>query len=75
MTGLRRQIGVVLQEPYLFHGSIAENIAYGSQGVSLKNIIAVAKAANAHEFICGFRDGYETIVGERDQTLTTRSAN
>jgi len=70
MTGLRRQIGVVLQEPYLFHGSIAENIAYGSHGVSLKNVIVAAKAANAHEFICGFRDGYETIVGERGQTLS-----
>lgn len=70
IAGLRRQIGVVLQEPYLFHGSIAENIAYGSQGVSLRNIIAAAKAANAHEFICGFRDGYETVVGERGQTLS-----
>jgi len=70
IAGLRRQIGVVLQEPYLFHGSIAENISYGSQDVSLRNIIAAAKAANAHEFICGFRDGYETIVGERGQTLS-----
>ncbi|MBI4979211.1 MAG: ABC transporter ATP-binding protein [Spirochaetes bacterium] len=70
LTALRRQIGVVLQEPYLFHGTIAENIAYGSKGVSLKDILAAAKAANAHEFICGFADGYETMVGERGQTLS-----
>ncbi|OGV52707.1 MAG: hypothetical protein A2X49_16715 [Lentisphaerae bacterium GWF2_52_8] len=70
LSGLRRQIGVVLQEPYLFHGSIAENIAYGSHGISPRDIIEAARAANAHEFICGFRDGYETIVGERGQTLS-----
>jgi ATP-binding cassette subfamily B protein len=67
---LRRQIGVVLQEPYLFHGTIAENIAYGSQNKGLKDIIDAARAAHAHEFICGFRDGYETVVGERGQTLS-----
>jgi ATP-binding cassette subfamily B protein len=70
IASLRRQIGVVLQEPYLFHGTIAENIAYGSDNASLKDIIAAARAANAHEFICGFTDGYETIVGERGQTLS-----
>jgi ATP-binding cassette subfamily B protein len=67
---LRRQIGVVLQEPYLFHGTIAENIAYGSDGKTVTDIINAAKAAHAHEFICRFRDGYETIVGERGQTLS-----
>jgi ATP-binding cassette subfamily B protein len=70
LAGMRRQIGVVLQEPYLFHGTIAENIAYGSHNASLRDIIAAARAANAHEFICGFPDGYETIVGERGQTLS-----
>jgi ATP-binding cassette subfamily B protein len=70
IASLRRQIGVVLQEPYLFHGTIAENIAYGSANASLKDILAAARAANAHEFICGFTDGYETIVGERGQTLS-----
>ncbi len=70
LAALRRQIGVVLQEPYLFHGTIAENIAYGTHGVTLKDIINAAKAANAHEFICGFRDSYETVVGERGQTLS-----
>ena len=70
LAALRRQIGVVLQEPYLFHGTIAENISYGSGDVSLLDIINAAKAANAHEFICGFRDGYETVVGERGQNLS-----
>ena len=70
VASLRRQIGVVLQEPYLFHGTIAENIAYGSHGVSTKDVIEAARAANAHDFICGFGDGYETIVGERGQTLS-----
>jgi len=67
---LRRQIGVVLQEPYLFHGTVAENIAYGSHGASRRDVIEAARAANAHEFICGFPDGYETVVGERGQTLS-----
>ncbi|MGH7598786.1 MAG: ABC transporter ATP-binding protein [bacterium] len=70
LSSMRRQIGVVLQEPYLFHGTIAENIAYGSHNADLKDIINAAKAANAHEFICGFPDSYETIVGERGQTLS-----
>lgn len=70
LSSMRRQIGVVLQEPYLFHGTIAENIAYGSHHASLRDIIAAARAANAHEFICGFPDSYETIVGERGQTLS-----
>jgi len=70
LSSMRRQIGVVLQEPYLFHGTITENISYGSHNATLRDIIAAAKAANAHEFICGFPDGYETIVGERGQTLS-----
>ena len=67
---MRRQIGVVLQEPYLFHGTIAENLSYGSHNASIKQIIEAARAANAHEFICGLPDGYDTIVGERGQTLS-----
>jgi len=70
LEAMRRQIGVVLQEPYLFRGTIAENIAYGSQGAILKDIINAAKAANAHEFICGLPDGYDTMVGERGLTLS-----
>jgi ATP-binding cassette subfamily B protein len=67
---LRRQIGVVLQEPYLFRGTIAENIAYGNPEVDVEQIITAAKAANAHDFIVGFPDGYDTLVGERGQTLS-----
>ncbi len=67
---LRRQIGVVLQEPYLFRGTIAENIAYGSHAADLRDIIRAAQAANAHEFVCGLPDGYDTMVGERGLTLS-----
>lgn len=67
---LRRQIGVVLQEPYLFRGTIAENIAYGSSAADLRDIIRAAQAANAHEFVCGLPDGYDTVVGERGLTLS-----
>jgi len=67
---LRDQIGVVLQEPFLFNGTIAENIAYGKPGASLREIIAAAKAANAHEFIIRFPDGYDTRVGERGARLS-----
>ena len=67
---LRRQIGLVLQEPYLFHGTIAENIRYGKPDASEKEIITAAKAANAHDFVVGFPDGYDTMVGERGQSLS-----
>jgi ATP-binding cassette subfamily B protein len=67
---LRRQIGVVLQEPFLFHGTVAENVAYGKPDATMAEIIQAARAANAHEFICGFADGYDTLVGERGHTLS-----
>jgi len=67
---LRRHIGMVLQEPFLFHGTIAENIAYGKPEASMAEIIAAAKAANAHEFILQFPDGYDTLVGERGARLS-----
>jgi ATP-binding cassette, subfamily B, bacterial len=67
---LRRQVGVVLQEPYLFHGTIADNIRYGNPNASLDEVIRAAKAANAHDFVVGFPDGYDTIVGERGQSLS-----
>lgn len=67
---LRSQIGVVLQEPYLFRGTIAENIAYGNPRADPEQIITASKAANAHDFIVGFPDGYDTQVGERGQTLS-----
>lgn len=66
----RKHIGLVLQEPFLFHGTIAENIAYGKPGASLAEIIAAARAAHAHEFILRLRHGYDSIVGERGQGLS-----
>jgi ATP-binding cassette subfamily B protein len=67
---LRRQVGIVLQEPYLFHGTIADNIRYGNDAAKDSEIIRAAKAANAHDFIVGFPDGYDTMVGERGQSLS-----
>jgi ATP-binding cassette subfamily B protein len=67
---LREQIGIVLQEPYLFHGTIAENIAYGRPEAGLERIVEAARAANAHEFIIRLPDGYETMVGERGTRLS-----
>jgi len=66
----RRQIGVVLQEPYLFHGTVWQNIAYADPNASPDKIISAARAANAHEFIVNMPDGYDTIIGERGQTLS-----
>lgn len=70
MKSLRNQIGVVLQDPFLFHGSVAENIAYSNPRVSRADIVAAAKAANAHDFIVNFPDGYDTMVGERGTGLS-----
>ena len=70
LEDLRRQIGVVLQEPYLFSGTIAENIAYAHPDAPMEQIIAAAKAANAHEFIVKFPDGYDSEVGERGGRLS-----
>lgn len=67
---LRQQIGVVLQEPYLFHGTIAENIRYGRPEATDEEVMQAARAANAHDFIVGFPDGYDTMVGERGQSLS-----
>ena len=65
IKALRQQVGVVLQDPFLFEGTIAENIGYSKPGASRFEIIAAAKAANAHDFIIKFPDGYDTMVGER----------
>jgi ATP-binding cassette subfamily B protein len=66
----REKIGVVLQEPYLFHGSVWSNVAYANPQASPDDIIRAAKAANAHEFIVRLPDGYDTVIGERGQTLS-----
>ena len=65
LKSLREQIGVVLQDPFLFNGTVAENIAYGNPEASLDEIVAAAKAANAHDFILDMAEGYDTLVGER----------
>ncbi len=70
VKSLRDQISVVLQDPFLFHGSIADNISYSKPGATRAEIIAAAKAANAHDFIMGFPDGYDTMVGERGGGLS-----
>jgi len=67
---LRRQIGMVLQDPHLFHGTIFDNIRYGVRDATVERIIAASKAANAHEFICRLPHGYDTVVGERGHTLS-----
>lgn len=66
----RRQVGAVLQESYLFPGSIKDNIAYGRPDASLEEIMQAAQAANAHPFIVNFPDGYDTYVGERGHRLS-----
>ena len=66
----RRQVGMVLQDPHLFHGSILANIRYGQLDASLDEVIAAARAANAHDFITKLPHGYDTIVGERGHTLS-----
>ena len=65
LRDLRSQIGIVLQEPVLFSGTISDNIGYGNPGASFAKIMAAARAANAHNFIMGKVDGYETQVGEK----------
>jgi len=70
LRSLRSQIGIVMQEPLLFTGTIRENIAYGRPDASLEEIIECAKIAQAHDFIMSFPDGYDTFVGERGYTLS-----
>jgi ATP-binding cassette subfamily B protein len=70
LESLRSQIGIVLQETTLFSGSIRENIAFGKPEATQEEIEAVAQAAQAHDFILSFPQGYDTHVGERGQTLS-----
>ncbi|MEG4996377.1 ABC transporter ATP-binding protein [Microcoleus sp. B4-D4] len=70
LKDLRRAIGLVSQDVFLFHGTVAENIAYGSFEATDREIVNAAKIAEAHEFIAQLPDGYKTIVGERGQKLS-----
>jgi ATP-binding cassette subfamily B multidrug efflux pump len=70
LDSVRSQIGIVLQDTTLFTGTIRENIAYGRPEATMEEIIAAAQAAEAHDFIIEFADGYETSVGERGVTLS-----
>ncbi len=70
VKSLRKQIGIVLQDPFLFSQTVAENIAYGRPHANMEEIIAAATAARAHGFIADMPDGYDTRVGERGVTLS-----
>ena len=70
LASLRSQVGMVLQDPFLFNGTVRENIAYGRLDASDEDIIRAAIDANAHDFICGFPDAYDTRIGERGVRLS-----
>jgi ATP-binding cassette, subfamily B, bacterial len=70
VAAYRQNIGIVLQDPFLFYGTIADNIAYGRPAARREEVIAAARAARAHEFILQLPEGYDSIVGERGQTLS-----
>jgi ATP-binding cassette subfamily B protein len=70
LTQLRRCVGVIFQETFLFSASAAENIAYGKPGAARAEIEECARAAQAHEFIADLEDGYDTIIGERGVSLS-----
>ncbi|CAA9260563.1 MAG: Efflux ABC transporter, permease/ATP-binding protein [uncultured Acidimicrobiales bacterium] len=70
LSSLRAQFSIVLQEPLLFSGTIAENIGYGRPGATQAEIEEAARAANAHDFIQGLPDGYETELGERGAKIS-----
>jgi len=70
LSDFRSHIGMVLQEPFLFFGTIADNIAYGKPDATREDIVAAARAAHAHEFILRLPQGYDSLVGERGQGLS-----
>ena len=70
LSDYRSHIGLVLQEPFLFFGTIADNIAYGKPDATREDIVAAARAAHAHEFILRLPQGYDSLVGERGQGLS-----
>lgn len=70
LDSLRHQIGIVMQDSFLFSMTIRENIAYGNPEASLEQVVAAAKAAQAHDFILQQEAGYDTVIGERGVTLS-----
>src|SRR5262249_43072408 len=70
VRSLREQVAIVLQEPFLFPLSVADNLSYGRPSASREEIIAAAEAANADAFIRRLPDGYDTVIGERGATLS-----
>jgi ATP-binding cassette subfamily B protein len=70
LQDLRSAIGLVSQDVFLFHGTVRDNIAYGRDGASEEEVMQAARAAEAHDFIMAFPDGYDTLVGERGQKLS-----
>lgn len=70
LKDLRRQIGIVQQDVYLFAGTVMENIRYGKPGATDEEVVAAAKAANAHDFIMSLSDGYDTDIGQRGVKLS-----
>lgn len=69
LESLRRQMGVMLQDTFIFSGNVRENIRYGKLDATDEEIVAAAKAVHAHEFIMELPDGYDTVVEERGSTL------
>jgi ATP-binding cassette subfamily B protein len=70
LRSLRRHIGIVQQDVYLFAGTVADNIRYGKLGAAQEEIVEAAKKANAHDFIMALPDGYETDIGQRGVKLS-----
>ncbi|MBN1955143.1 MAG: ABC transporter ATP-binding protein [Anaerolineae bacterium] len=70
LEALRRQVSIIEQDIFLFSRSVADNIAFGNPHASREEIEAAARAAQAHDFIMGFKDGYDTVIGERGVTLS-----
>ncbi len=70
LNSLRDNISIVLQDVFLFNGTVADNIAYGFKSATREQVIAAAKVAKAHDFICKFENGYDTVVGERGVILS-----
>lgn len=70
LSSLRNQISIVLQDIFLFNGSVSDNIAYGTKAASIEDIISAAKIARAHEFISELPEGYDTVIGERGVKLS-----